>query len=206
MLSEEKNKVLFDPGFSQFSVDFPSEAFEYLDQIAKLKQNHQKKFAFTKLETQIVPIIRHYASFYLGCILWGIYLSEKYKDDAREITGNPILSMTEEEKSKINYDNEIDFILNFSQKLESSSKFYLNRPSKIQSELLKYIELYKDFANINDNFKNLVYTNDIKIPQIALTIINCNENSVDMLKSKIEEAIDARNLELLLACGYLIAD
>jgi hypothetical protein len=80
-------KVLFDPGFSQFTIIFPRNVYNYLDEIASLKQNHQKKFAFSQLENQIMPIIKRCASFYLGCILWGSYLFWKYKNDVREIEG-----------------------------------------------------------------------------------------------------------------------
>ncbi len=198
MQIEEKPKVPFDPGFSKFSTGFPVDAYDYLNQITQLKHNHQKKFAFTGLEKQLVPIIKLCACFYLGCILWGVYLSVKYKNDNREISGNLILEMPDEEKKNLD-NNEIDIIVNFIEKFEKSAKFYLNRSSRISPELMQYLNIYKEFAIINDNFKNLKYTCEIKLPEQVEHFLNLNENQIDELKYKIDEAINSENPEILLS-------
>jgi len=198
----EITKVKFDPGFSQFTTNFPKEAYSYLNEIAGLKQNHQKKFAFTHLENQIAPIIKQCASFQLGCILWGSYLFWKYKNDTREIEGNTVISLSEEVKNTLNYSEEIDFILGFIDKFEKSAQFYLKRSSRINSEQIKYFESYKQFVKLNDDFKNLKFTNEIKLPDEVAHFENHNEQKLDELKQKIDDVINSGNLENILNLGF----
>lgn len=202
MSLEKKQTVPFDPGFSKFTTGFPTEVYGYLDEIASLKQNHQKKFAFTQLESQIVPIVKHCAAFYLGCILWGSYLFCKYKNTPAKIEGNTVLSLSEEEKSKINYNDEIDFILDFLQKFEKSAKYYLNRSSRLNPEIIKYFETYKEFVKLNDSFKNLQFTNEIKLPSEVAHFKNLSDEKLDELKQKIDEVINSGILENLLSLGF----
>jgi len=202
MTNTEKIKVPFDPGFSKLSTTFPKEAFDYLGEIAHLKQNHQKKFAFTHLETQIVPIVKLCASFYLGCILWGSYLYWKYKTDAREIEGNPLSSISEEAIDELNYSKEIDFILSFIDKFEKSSQYYLKRSSRINHEHLKYFESYKQFIDLNNDFKYLKFTNEIKLPAEVSHFETHSEQRLDELKQKIEEVINSGELENILKLDF----
>jgi len=198
---EEKQVVLFDPGFSKFAVGFPTDAPAFLDEIIGLKQNHQKKFAFTNLENQIVPIIKLCASFYIGCVLWGSYLAWKYKNDSREIEGNPVFSSSEEE-CKLNYSDEIDFILGFIDRFEKSAKFYIKRSSRINPEYIKYFEIYKQFVELNNGFKNLKFTNEIKLPAEVAHFENHSEQKLEELKQKIDEVINSGNLENLLNLNF----
>lgn len=194
MVNNQLEKIPFDPGFSEFATNFPKEAYGYLDEIAGLKQNHQKKFAFTHLENQVVPIIKQCASFYLGCILWGSYLFWKYKNDVREIEGNPLLSTNEQPS----IENEIDFILGFIDKFEKSAQFYLKRSSRTNPEHLKYFKIYKQFVEINNDFKNLKFTNEIKLPAEVAHFEYFNDQKLDELKQKIDEIINSGNLENIL--------
>ena len=201
-LAEIQKKVPFDPGFSEFTTSFPKESYDYLDEIAGLKQNHQKKFAFIHLENQIVPIIKLCSSFYLSCILWGSYLFWKYKNDVREIEGNPIFSLSEEDKNELKNNNEIDFILEFINKFEKSAKFYLKRSSRINSEYIKYFEAYKQFLKLNDDFINLKFTNEIKLPAEVAHFENFSEQKLDELKQKLDEIINSGKLENILNLGF----
>jgi hypothetical protein len=198
----EKEKVPFDPGYSDLVGMFPREAYSLLEQIASLKQNHQKKFAFTNLENQLVPIIKTLASFYLGCLLWASYLYYNFKDDNREIADNPIFELSEQEKAEIDSDKEIDFIVGFIEKFEKSAKYYLNRKSKIDSEWLKYFEIYKTFSELNSDFKNLRCTEQIKLPKEFIHIENKSKMDLENLRDVIYKAIKAEKIELLLDIGF----
>lgn len=201
MSNNEITKVPFDPGFSNLTTSFPKEAYSYLDEIADLKQNHQKKFAFTHMESQVVPIIKLCASFYLSCILWGSYLFWKYKDDVKEIEGNPLSSLNEE-LAEINYCEEIDFILGFINKFDKSAQFYLRRSSRIDSELIKYFEIYKQFLKSNDGFTNLKFTNEIQLPAEVAHFEKHSGQKLDELKQKIDDVINSGNLENILPLGF----
>jgi len=201
MTNAEKTKIPFDPGFSKLAATFPKEVFDYLDEISHLKQNHQKKFAFTHFETQIVPIVKLCASFYLACILWGSYLCRKYKNDVREIEGNPLSSINEETVDELNYSKEIDFILDFIDKFEKSSQYYLKRSSRINQEHLKYFEIYKQFIELNNNFKYLKFTDEIKLPAEVSHFENHSDQMIDELKQQIDEVINSGELENILKLG-----
>ena len=196
-----KEKVPFDPGYSKFTASFPKEAITHLEEVSKLKQNHQKKFALTNLESQVVPMIRLCASFYLGCVLWGSYLSIKFKDDAREIEGNPVFLLSEEERTKLCYNEEIELITDFINKLEKASVFYLKRSSRLNPELVPYFEIYDKFIRLNDNFINLKSTDEIKIPEEMSHFKKHNSKKLDELKQKIYEIINSEKLEGLLELG-----
>lgn len=202
MSNTEKQKVPFDPGYSEFVIGFPNDACKYLDEISLLKQNHQKKFAFANLENQITPVIKNLAAFYLGCILWGSYLFWNYKEAPREIEGNYVLSLSEEEKAKINKDEELEYVLEFLNKFEKASKYYLNRSSKIPSEYAKYFEAYRKFVQLNDNFKSLKYTDEIKLPEETAHFESFSKEKLEELKNKIYEIINSEKLESLLNLGF----
>ena len=136
------DKVTFDPGFSQFSVKIPPEIHLILDKIKNLKQLHQKKFEFQKLEMQLIPLIKICASIYLGCLLWGSYLYYRYKDNPKEIYGNSV----KESGSENDCAKEIDFILEIIDKMDKAGNYYLKRPFKIDKNLIVYFKTYREFA------------------------------------------------------------
>ena len=195
-------KVPFDPGFSKFATVFPREICDYMDEISLMKQNHQKKFAFARMENHVVSIINILASFYLGCIFWGGYLFWKYKDNIREIDGNPAFLLSDDEINNLKYDDEIDFIINFLDKFEKNSKYYLHRPSRINPEYIKYFKNYKQFASLNNNFKTLKYTNEIQLPDIIAHFENFSEEKLDELKQRIDEIINSDNIQDILSLKF----
>lgn len=201
-MTEEKQKVPFDPGYSDIAVEFPTEVNDFLDEIATLKQNHQKKFAFVNLENQIVPLVKNSAAFYAGCVVWGSYLFWKYKEDPREIEGNNVLSLSEEDKDKFAGNQPVDFILDFIDGFDKSAKYYLKRSSRIPRDCVKYFEVYKKFAELNNYFKNLKYTNEIKLPEETAHFENYDEQKLEKIKDKIYEVINSGKLETLLETGF----
>jgi hypothetical protein len=98
--------------------------------------------------------------------------------------------------------DEIDFILDFIEKFEKSAKFYLHRSLRINPEYIKYFESYKQFVNLNDNLKNLKYTNEIKLPSGVAHFENFSEQQFDELKQKIDEIINFGNIENILNLGF----
>ncbi len=197
-----QNTVPFDPGYSGFSIQIPAETALIFDQIAKLKQNHKKKFEFQKFEARIIPAIKRCASIYLGCILWGAYLFYRHKDDPREISGNVIMELPPEKREELDYAKEIDFIAGLAERLNKSSIYYLRRPSKIESFLVPYFDAYREFCRINDNFKSLTRTDRIKLPEEVGHFGNYSSLQLDGLKSRIEEIIASGDIESLLEIGF----
>ncbi|OGI02558.1 MAG: hypothetical protein A2Y25_09630 [Candidatus Melainabacteria bacterium GWF2_37_15] len=193
----KEEKVNFDPGFYKFSLKFPDEIPHILEELAKLKQPHQKKFEFQKLEAQVVPMIKTCAALYLGCILWGCYLYYKYKDNTKEIQDNPA------KEADINpvFKEEIDFILANLEKLDKASVYYLNRPFRIDKRMIDYFKDYREFVELNNSFRELDTTADIKIPASFAYFKDYTPEKLDELKQKIDEIIETGRVEKILELG-----
>jgi len=199
---QNENKVPFDPGFSEFSVKIPEKASLILDQIAKLKQPHQKKFEFQKFEIQIAPIVKNCAAVYLGCILWGSYLYHRHKDEPKEIYGNIVKELSEEQRKNLDYSVEIDFTIEFIEKMNKAGSYYLRKPSKVGAELIPYCEAYKEFVKLNNNFKDLDKTDEIRLPEMLSHFESYDDSKLDELKTKIEEIINSDKIDRLLELGF----
>ncbi|HSA06938.1 MAG TPA: hypothetical protein P5556_07140 [Candidatus Gastranaerophilales bacterium] len=199
---QTENKVPFDPGFSDFSVKIPEEAFLVFDQITKLKQPHQKKFEFQKFEMYISSIIKNCVAVYLGCILWGSYLYYRHKNDPKEIYGNIIKEIPEDQRENLNYDKEINFIIELINKLNNASNYYLRKNATAGKELILYCEAYKEFTSLNNNFLNLENTDRIKLPNAVSHFVNYDDQRLDELKIKIEEIINSQKINQLLEIGF----
>jgi len=196
------NKVPFDPGFSEFSVNVPDEAMLILDEISKLKQLHKKKYEFQKLEINLTPLIKNCAAIYLGCILWGSYLHNRYKADPKEISGNVIKEMSEDQRGNIDYDGEINLIIELINRLDRDSKYYLKKPGKISRDVISYLEAYREFCRLNKNFTELNCTDGIKLPETTAHFENYDEQKLDELKDLIENIINSKKIENLLEIGF----
>ena len=199
---QNSDKVPFDPGFSEFSVKIPVEAPLVLDQIAKLKQPHQKKFEFQKFEMQLTPVIKNCVAVYLGCILWGSYLYHRYKEEPKEIYGNIIKELPEEQREKFDYSGEIEFVIGFIEKINKASNYYLRKPSRIRENLITYCQSYKEFLELNNNFKCLDKTNEIRLPAVVSHFENYDVSKLEELKTKIEEIINSDKIDRILELGF----
>jgi hypothetical protein len=193
MTNEEK--VLFDPGFSPLISGIPREAMRVFDAIAKLKQQHQKRFEFQRFDAQVSEMIKRQAGFYVGCILWGAYLHYLYKDNPRQIIGNPMLR---NDDADVDYMEETRFVTELIEKLNKSANYYLRTDSKAGMDLIPIFEAYSGFAALNDNFKHLDTTDKIKLPKSVAHIENYSIEQLNDIKDKIYEAINAKKPELLL--------
>lgn len=197
-----QDTVPFDPGFSEFSIYIPVEAEAVIDEIARLKKQHQKKFEFQKFEIQVSPALKQRCAVYLGCILWGSYLFYRYKDDPKIISGNIIKDLPEEQQVKVDYVKEIEFLEGFIEKLNSASKYYLKRSSKVGENLSPYLNAYKQFCIINDDFKNTEKTDQIKLPEEVSHFENYDNDKLDNLKKEIEKIISSKNIISILELGF----
>ena len=142
--------VPFDPGYSKL-------AFSFVDQIAFLtngysqtKAPHQRKFQLCRLESAILDLIKKSAAFYLGCMLWGGFLKERFKDSPREISGNNTKGLSEKELEELDCAAEVKLIFQYVENFDRDCKYVLKK----QIFLFLIKASYINFQQLNQAAEN----------------------------------------------------
>lgn len=202
-MKDFKNNVPFDPGFSQLSFSFIENIQVVNNEYSKLKAAHQKKFWLMKFEPTIIELINKCSAFYLGCLLWGGFIHNRFKDNPREIDGNNTKNLSVEEQQELDCAIEAKAILQYLESFDRDCKFFLKRPAKFPSIIKDILKNYVEFAQINNNFLGVNKTDDIKLPKILEHFNNFSNPQLDNLCEKIYSAIDSGKIEALLEIDYM---
>jgi len=185
---KQENKMLFDPGYSA-SVARVSGNIEYLyDAFINIPSLKQKRFQFSILYPKFLKAIDLNIAFYLGCMLWGVYLSS-FK--GKEIVNNPCFG------TEFNEDcfYETDFLYNFIKEgFNRDVKYYLNKTYAANPLYLKVLENYKEFLSLNKGFVDTKMTDDILLPK---TLKPVNKADLKVIYETICKAVKEDNLEIL---------
>lgn len=195
-------KVKFDPGYGKFVMEFPPEFQTYLEQIKTFKAKHTQKFEMTRLESAASGVLSQIAGVCQGCILWGAYLSNFYKDAPAEIEGNKALEKPTEQLEHLNYAREPEFLLEFIAKMEKDCKYFLGRPFKLEEKNKTALKDYIDFVNANNQFKDTRTTADIKLPESFKHYCELKTNDLEELHAKIKEVIASDSIEKIFEIGF----
>lgn len=186
MAETTANKVLFDPGFAKHTTIL-SISSEYLyDSINKIKNFNQKKIKFKMVYPQILKMADNNVGFCLGCILWAIYI--KNTENNTPIEGNPCFGDTFNESETV---EEIDFSIEFFNKIKKDAKYYLGLDYEINPFYIKVLNLYREFLILNKNFVNTKTTADIEIPASLKTP---SKQDLTKIYEKIQEVIKSGKL------------
>lgn len=121
----DKN-VPFDPGFSPLSFSFIENINIVSQDYNRLKANHQKKFWLLKFEPTLIELINKSSAFYLGCMLWGGFIHERFKDNPKEISGNNTKGMSEKELKELDCASESKAILKYIDNINRDYKYFLS--------------------------------------------------------------------------------
>lgn len=197
-----KDSVPFDPGYWKISFSFVEQISYLTGNYNQIKNLNQKKFQLSKFESGILNIINKSTAFYLGCMLWGGFLHECFRDMPKEISGNITKNMSETEIQELDCSAEAKLILQYIQNFDKDCKYFLKRPAKISNFLTEVLNSYIDFAQLNNNFVNVNYTNDIKLPKALGHFKDLSNEQLDVLYEKINIAIDSNKIETLLDLGF----
>lgn len=185
-MTQTKNQsFLFDPGFAQHTTIL-SMNIEYIYAgINQFKNFGQRKMKFKMLYPQILKIVDNNVGFWLGCLLWAVYIKP---NASAIIEGNPCLGGDYNEAESV---EEADYSINYFTQLKKDAKYYLGIDYEINPAYIKILELYKEFIKINRGFIDTKITDDIKLPE---TLKIPSEQELEEIYNAIQDAVKSGNL------------
>lgn len=151
--------VQFDPGFiKNLSAFVPNIEYAY-SQLGQIRDFNRKKQQFRLFLPKIQSLLKNYIGFYLGCILWAIYIKQF---DNAPILNNLCFGGEYKESETL---EEVNFILMFIEKFPKDVKYFTGKNFSIDSLSISIIEAYREFLKVNEGFVKTKTTDDIKIPK-----------------------------------------
>ncbi len=191
-------KALFDPGFAPYVYSFTENTYAIEEMMRSLKSTHQKKFRYGILAPQIRQLFENSVSFYLGCLVWAKYIKETMPN--KELENNPFYGVNLEEKN-ITEDEicfEVTNLINYFDKFERDSKFYLGKITPLPEVWKKVAARYKEFLLANKSFVNTKLTNDLVLPEgLEDFITQSNEENLTAINNAIKSKQISSLLQLL---------
>lgn len=189
MTTAELKTLKFDPGFARHTTIL-SINLEYIyNSLASYKNFNQKKMKFKLNYPNIIKMVANNVGFCLGCMLWAVYI-KSFKNV--QIEGNPCLG---DEFNPDESVEEIDYSINYFEKLKKDAKYYLNQNYEYDSQYIDILNLYREFLLLNENFVNTKTTDDIKLPPSLKTP---SAAELEEIHNKIEEVIKTGKLTDLM--------
>lgn len=169
------DNVQFDPGFIQHMSAFEPNIEYVYSSLNSCRNFNQKKMQFKMFYPKIQSLLKNYLGFYLGCILWAVYIKSLGE---KTITGNLCYGGEFSENGTL---EEVDFIKAYIEQLKKDAKYYLNQDFSIDEESLKVLDAYREFLKVNEGFVKVQTTTDVKLPESLKT------PSADDLQEILEE-------------------
>lgn len=175
------NGAQFDPGFVQHMSAFvPNIEYVYAG-LNRLKNFTQKKNQFKMYYPKIQSLLKNYLGFYLGCILWAVYINQL---DEKPILNNLCFGGEYSEKETL---SEVDFIKDYIEQLKKDVKYYTGQDFTIDENSINILKTYREFLIANKGFVETKTTKDIKLPANLKTP---SEKDLEEILSGIEKVID----------------
>lgn len=175
------NGAQFDPGFVQHMSAFvPNIEYVYAG-LNRLKNFTQKKNQFKMYYPKIQSLLKNYLGFYLGCILWAVYINQL---DEKPILNNLCFGGEYSEKETL---SEVDFIKDYIEQLKKDVKYYTGQDFTIDENSINILNAYREFLIANKGFVETKTTKDIKLPANLKTP---SEKDLEEILSGIEKVID----------------
>ena len=154
-----KDGIQFDPGFIQHISAFEPNIEYVYDTISTCRNFNQKKMQFKMFYPKIQSLLKNYLGFYLGCILWAVYIKNL---DEKPILNNLCFGGEYSENDTL---EEIDFIKKYIEQLKKDVKYYTGQNFSIDSQSLNILDAYRNFLKENKGFVETKTTKDIKLPE-----------------------------------------
>ncbi len=170
----------FDPGYGRHLVSLIFSLEDMYSDINKFKNLNQKKFYFKQYYPGMIKLLNQNTSFYLGCLLWAVYLKSQPQG---EIVGNHCLGKEyDEDKSLV----ELLFLIKFMRTFSKDTKYFMNQDFKYSEEDMEMLEVYKEFAIMNEGFVKTEKNTDLLLPNKVKTPTSEELNTI---KTTIDEVV-----------------
>ena len=134
-----KDGVQFDPGFIQHISAFEPNIEYVYNTLSTCRNFNQKKMQFKMFYPKIQSLLKNYLGFYLGCILWAVYIKNL---DEKPILNNLCFGGEYSENDTL---EEIDFIKKYIEQLKKDVKYYTGQNFSIDSQSLNILDAYRNF-------------------------------------------------------------
>ncbi len=191
--------VLFDPGYSDCILGVSDNIeFMYSAFIQTPMQIKQKKFQFSILFPKLKKMLFQNVSFYLGCLLWAVYLKSIQDGFFEE---NPCYGVEFDKETAF---DETNFLIDFIEdKFNRDAKYYINSIYEKDERFITILKTYNEFLMLNKGFQDVKTTSDIILPSNLKTV---SSNELDLIKNKIDESINSKDLTKLFEVYNLILE
>ncbi len=191
--------VLFDPGYSKYTLPFSSNIDAAYNMLFTIKSPHQRKFKFQMLYPQLLKLLEHTVSFYLGCLLWASFISNNFADDPKDILENSYIGKTVKDDEML---FEVNYAISYIEKLKKDCKYYLGKNCNIPEDWTKILSAYKEFLTLNEFLTTAKTTSDIKLPA---SLVKPSPDDLNKILEIVESVISTGNLpELFKAKKYIL--
>lgn len=190
--------VLFDPGYSKYTLPFSQNIDAAYNMLFSIKSPHQRKFKFQMLYPQLLKLLEHTVSFYLGCLLWASFISKNFQNDPKEILDNNYLGKAVNDDEML---FEVNYAISYIEKLKKDCKYYLGKNCNIPEDWSSVMFLYKEFLTENNYLVNAKSTSDILIPN---TIKELSGDDLAKILETIENVVKTGELKELFKIKSII--
>ncbi|MBO6272496.1 hypothetical protein J6O48_06925 [bacterium] len=189
-------EYFFDPGYSKHLVSLVFSLEDMYSDINKFKNLNQKKFYFKQYYPGMIKLLKQNTAFYLGCLLWAVYLKAQPEGD---IVGNHCLGKEYKEESSL---VELLFLMQFMLTFSKDTKYYMGQDFKYSQEDMEMLEIYKEFAQMNEGFVNVQKNTDLKLPK---EVKSPNKEEINIIKETIDKVVSTGDFNLLYDLrGYIL--
>ncbi|MFR1504199.1 MAG: hypothetical protein ACLSUS_08895 [Opitutales bacterium] len=192
--------VLFDPGYSKYTLPFSQNIDAAYNMILSIKAPHQRKFKFQMVYPQLLKLLEHTISFYLGCLLWATFISKNFKDNPKEILDNHYIGQKIKEDEML---FEVNYAIGYIEKLKKDCKYYLGKTCNLPDDWMQIMQIYKEFLMVNEFLVEAKISADIKLP---LAIKEPSQDDLNKILEQIELVVKSGELKELFKVKKLIID
>ena len=190
MTIDTKDNVQFDPGCIQHMSAFEPNIQYVYNSLNSCRNFNQKKMQFKMFYPKIQSLLKNYLGFYLGCILWAVYIKSLGE---KPIAGNLCYGGDFSETETL---EEVDFIKSYIEQLKKDAKYYLGQNFSIDEESIKVLDTYREFLKLNEGFVKVQTTADVKLPASLKSV---DEAGLKEILIGIEQVIENGKLHELFA-------